>query len=89
MRLGMLFVLTFALVAFSCSADKAIEEGTDCDQKCPVGAQMVFAKEATGSCGADGKYTALGDVEASGQCQGMGECQVICTYPKCGSKQTW
>lgn len=76
------------LLAVSCSADEAIKAGTDCNQECPVGAQMSFAKEASGTCGADGSYTAAGEVTASGTCKGSGECQVVCTYPKCGANQT-
>lgn len=77
------------LVAHSaCTADEAIKAGTDCDQECPGGAQMTFAKEASGSCGADGSYKATGEASASGVCRGSGECQVVCTYPKCSENQT-
>jgi formylglycine-generating enzyme required for sulfatase activity len=83
--------LLLALVLFllSCAADKAIEEGTDCDETCPVGAQKVSAKEAHGSCGGDGSFnpTSL-DVSAGGQCVGSGECQVVCMYPQCNDGQT-
>lgn len=81
-------VVGLVALGAGCAADKAIEEGTDCDQECPVGAQVQLAKEASGSCGADGSYKELGAVEASGKCSGSGECQVVCMYPKCGVTQT-
>ncbi len=83
---GALIMLAAGVAA--CTADEAIKAGTDCDQECPVGAQLEFAKEASGSCGADGSYKELGEVSASGSCKGSGECQVICKYPKCSEKQT-
>ncbi len=81
-------ILGLCLTAASCTADEAIKAGTDCDQTCPVGAQISLAKEASGTCGANGSYTAAGEVTASGTCKGSGECQVVCTYPKCGENQT-
>ncbi len=88
-RFGVPALLLFGLaLSGACTADKAIEEGTDCEQTCPVGAMMEFAKEASGTCGADGSYQELGKVSASGQCKGSGECQVVCKYPECGEGKT-
>lgn len=81
-------LLTGVALGGACTADEAIKAGTDCKQECPVGAQMQVAKEASGSCGADGTYKELGEVSASGSCQGSGECQVVCKYPTCSDKQT-
>ena len=76
------------LVACSSESNKAIDEGTQCNEECPVGAQRISMKSADGSCGADGSYSSLGSASAGGTCVGHGECQVVCTYPLCGDTQT-
>lgn len=76
------------LLTVACVSDKAIEEGTDCGEECPVGAQKELAKKASGSCGANGLFTAAGDTKASGTCEGTGECQIVCRYPECPEGQS-
>ena len=94
-----LVLLAFFFI-FACDTDTAsdaIESGTDCNEECPVGAQKISAKNASGSCGAEGDYFADvddagtsggGGLSASGQCVGEGECQVVCLYPECSENQT-
>ncbi len=77
-----------ALFAGGCSANEAIKAGTSCDESCPVGAQKVSAKDATGSCGANGSYSPEGEAEGGGSCVGTGECQVVCLFPACAANQT-
>lgn len=81
-------ILFVAALAFGCSANEAIEAGTSCEETCPVGAQKISAKEASGSCGANGSYSPEGAAEGGGSCVGTGECQVVCLYPTCGADQT-
>ena len=81
--------ITFALFLLSCSADEAIKAGTDCDESCPVGAQRISAKAASGSCSGDGSFNPTdGSASGGGQCVGTGECQVVCLYPSCDDSQT-
>ena len=98
--LSVLFVVLAFFFIFACDSDfasDAIEAGTDCNEECPVGAQKISSKNASGSCGADGDYFADvenggtgggGGLSASGQCVGEGECQVVCLYPECSENQT-
>lgn len=85
---NLLLACVLCLGLVSCAADEAIEEGTDCDETCPVGAQKVAAKSADGTCGADGSFNKSGEVTAAGECSGHGECQVICLFPKCEEGQS-
>ena len=77
------------LLFSSCTPNAAIEAGTDCDEHCPVGAERISAKEASGSCGLDGSYNPFTDaVSIGGTCVGTGKCQVVCLYPECGEGKT-
>ncbi len=81
---GMVF-----LSLVGCTSNKATEEGTDCDNTCPVGAVPSTTKEAEGTCGVDGNFKKTDlQTEVSGQCVGSGECQVVCLFPVCLATQT-
>ena len=86
-RIFLLLALA-SLFVLSCTAEKAIEEGTSCEEECPVGGEMVSTKEAGGACGADGSYHLEGTVEASGECKGTGSCEVVCLFPECEGDKT-
>lgn len=85
---NMLLIVTLACGIWACSADAAIEEGTDCDETCPVGATKLSAKSADGSCGADGSFNKSGEATAAGECSGHGDCQVVCLFPDCAEGQS-
>jgi hypothetical protein len=82
-------ILAACAVACGGSNDKSIEEGTSCDEQCPVGANRFSAKSAAGSCDAGGNYLPItGSAEIGGKCVGSGNCQVVCEYPACAAGQT-
>ncbi len=86
-----LLLCNFALytILSGCASSDAIEAGTDCDEQCPVGAQRISAKAASGSCGGDGSFNPVdSSVSGGGTCVGSGECQVVCLYPDCSDGQT-
>lgn len=83
--IAMLAAVLLLLVAAAHLGGCPQDLGTACptDNKCPVGGQMILAKHASGTCGADLKFYPTGVTTASGTCSAEGDCQYACIYPTC------
>ncbi|MBI5526633.1 MAG: hypothetical protein HY897_09905 [Deltaproteobacteria bacterium] len=81
------------LLSAGCSADKAIEKGTNCTTKCPVGTSPSEDKSATGVCEGSGGVSGdplSGSGAGGGRCIGTGKCSIYCTPPKpCCANEKW